>query len=164
MKKVKIPHMDSIEELARFWDTHDLTEFEDQLEEVTDPVFERKPETVITLHLQPQEVAAVKRVAQGTGSTFATNLIMSAEDFVIVLGRDLLSAYESSPAKHRYFCSGCGSPIYSQAEKTKHIVSVRCGALEVDPIIRPSVHAYVASKAPWYKIYDELLQAPEAFA
>jgi len=67
MKAFKIPHTDSIEELARFWDTHDLSEFEDQLEEVVEPVFERKPETVITLHLQPQEVEAVKRVAQAKG-------------------------------------------------------------------------------------------------
>ena len=74
MKRIKIPHTDSIEELARFWDTHDLTEFEDQLEEVTDPLFERKPETVITLHLRPQEVAAVKRVAQVRGVEEATLL------------------------------------------------------------------------------------------
>jgi hypothetical protein len=32
----KIPQTDSIEELARFWDAHDLTDFEDELEEVTE--------------------------------------------------------------------------------------------------------------------------------
>lgn len=74
MKRIKMPHTDSIEELARFWDTHDLTEFEDHLEEVTDPVFERKPETVVTLHLRPQEVAEVKRVAQVRGVEEATLL------------------------------------------------------------------------------------------
>lgn len=36
-----IPQADSIHELARFWDTHDLTDFEDQLEEVSEPVFDR---------------------------------------------------------------------------------------------------------------------------
>ena len=51
MKRVNIPQTDSIEELARFWDTHDLTEFEDQLEEVSEPVFERSPEAVVTLTL-----------------------------------------------------------------------------------------------------------------
>lgn len=74
MKRVKIPHTDSIEELAHFWDTHDLTEFEDQLEEVTEPVFERKPEAVITLYLQPQEIAAVKQAAQARGIEEATLL------------------------------------------------------------------------------------------
>jgi len=74
MKRAKIPHADSIEELARFWDTHDLTEFEDELEEVPEPVFERKPGVVITLHLQPQEAEAVKRMAQARGVEEATLL------------------------------------------------------------------------------------------
>jgi hypothetical protein len=38
MKKDKIPQTDSIQELAPFWDRHDVTEFEDQLEEVEEPI------------------------------------------------------------------------------------------------------------------------------
>lgn len=67
MKRLKLPQIDSIEELAQFWDTHDLTEFEQDLEEVTEQVFERKPETTIPLRLQPQEAEAVKRAAQARG-------------------------------------------------------------------------------------------------
>ena len=37
-----VPETDSIKELACFWDTHDLTSFEDQLEEVEEPVFKRR--------------------------------------------------------------------------------------------------------------------------
>ena len=44
MSTSKIPHTDSIEELARFWDHHDLTDFEAELEEVpAETVFERRP-------------------------------------------------------------------------------------------------------------------------
>ena len=39
MKRRKLPNTDSAEELARFWGTHDVTDFEDELEEVTEPVF-----------------------------------------------------------------------------------------------------------------------------
>ena len=60
----KIPQTDSIEELARFWNTHDLTDFEDQLEEVTEPVFER---ITVRVHLQPKEVEAVKEIAKSKG-------------------------------------------------------------------------------------------------
>lgn len=67
MKGLKLPTIDSIEELAQFWDTHDLTDFAEDLEEVTEPVFERKPDTVIPLHLQPQELEAIRRVAQAQG-------------------------------------------------------------------------------------------------
>ena len=42
MSTDKVPRADSIHELARFWDTHDLTDFEEQLEEVAEPVFERE--------------------------------------------------------------------------------------------------------------------------
>jgi hypothetical protein len=61
MKRPQLPQTDSIEELARFWDTHDLTEFEDELEEVLEPVFER--DTAVTIHLQPEEAVVVKRLA-----------------------------------------------------------------------------------------------------
>ena len=67
MKARKIPETDSIEELARFWDTHDLTDFENQLEDVSERVFERKPETVIPVRLRQQEVEAVKRVVKTRG-------------------------------------------------------------------------------------------------
>ncbi len=40
MKKIKIPQTDSIQELARFWDTQDLM---DELENVEEAVFARKP-------------------------------------------------------------------------------------------------------------------------
>ena len=39
MTQSKLPRIDSIQELAEFWDTHDLTDFEDELEEVTELVF-----------------------------------------------------------------------------------------------------------------------------
>ena len=39
MRSQRIPDTDSIEELSRFWDTHGLADFADQLEEVRPPVF-----------------------------------------------------------------------------------------------------------------------------
>ena len=67
MKGLKLPQIDSIEELARFWDIHDLTEFAGELEEVPEPVFERPPDTVIPLHLRPRELEALKQVARARG-------------------------------------------------------------------------------------------------
>ncbi len=66
MNRLEIPETDSIEELARFWNAHDLTDFEDQLEIVSEPVFERQITTIL-VHLQPQEVVAVKQIAQSKG-------------------------------------------------------------------------------------------------
>jgi hypothetical protein len=65
MKKSKIPKTDSVKELARFWDTHDLTDFEDELEEVTQTVFERP--AVIPLKLESAEAKAVRKIAKTRG-------------------------------------------------------------------------------------------------
>jgi len=63
----KIPHVDSIEELARFWDTHDVTEFEDELEEVEGPVFDSENQTVVRIRLRPKQAQALKRLARSSG-------------------------------------------------------------------------------------------------
>lgn len=67
MNMSKIPKTDSIEELARFWDTHDLTEFEDEMEEVQELVFDKGPQSVMRIRLYPDEVAALKRIAESRG-------------------------------------------------------------------------------------------------
>jgi predicted DNA binding CopG/RHH family protein len=67
MKTPKIPHTDSITELARFWDTHDLTDFDDELEEVHESIFERRAEEPVTIHLPAEEVEMVKRMAEAKG-------------------------------------------------------------------------------------------------
>jgi len=60
-----LPQTDSIQELAEFWDKHDLTDFEDDLEEVTEPVF--VPRTAIRLDLEPTEAEAVRKIAEAKG-------------------------------------------------------------------------------------------------
>ncbi len=60
-----LPKTDSIQELAEFWDTHDLTDFEDELEEVTQSVF--APRTAIRLDLESGEAEAVRKIAEAKG-------------------------------------------------------------------------------------------------
>jgi hypothetical protein len=65
MKKPRLPRTDSIKKLAEFWDSHDLTEFEDELEEVTEPVFVRP--TTIKVPLEAHEAEAIERMARAKG-------------------------------------------------------------------------------------------------
>jgi predicted DNA binding CopG/RHH family protein len=65
MKKSKLPKTDSIQELAEFWDTHDLTDFEDELEEIAEPVFVHG--TAIKVPLESGEAKAVEQMAQAKG-------------------------------------------------------------------------------------------------
>ncbi len=63
MKPKKIPQTDSIRELAEFWDTHDLTDFEDELEEVREPVFQPG----VTVPLTPRDAKIVNAIAKARG-------------------------------------------------------------------------------------------------
>ena len=96
-----------------------------------------------------------------SGASFVTNIIVDTASFTITAGKESLAAFESSPSKFRYFCSLCGSPLYSHGEKTKQVVSVRCGTLRQDPGTRVAYHAFVASKAPWVDIHGHEPQFSE---
>ena len=61
----QMPRTDSIQELADFWDTHDLTDFEAHLEEASDVVFRRG--SAVVLELPPEEAQAVQKMAQAQG-------------------------------------------------------------------------------------------------
>jgi hypothetical protein len=80
MKKSQLLKTDSIEELAEFWNTHDLTDFEDELEEVAKPLFVRKP--TIEVPLTSREAEAVERITQAEGRNMAdfTHYWSSAEN------------------------------------------------------------------------------------
>jgi protein tyrosine/serine phosphatase len=67
MKTKTLPQTDSLTELAQFWDTHDVTDFEDELEEVTEPIFERKDAAVVRVYFQPQEVELLQLLAKAQG-------------------------------------------------------------------------------------------------
>lgn len=65
MSTSRLPQTDSIQELAAFWDTHDLTEFEGELEEVGERVFAR--ESDVTVHLEDSEARTVREMARQRG-------------------------------------------------------------------------------------------------
>ena len=61
----KIPTTDSVQELATFWQRHDVTDFEDDLEEVPRPVFQRA--YVVGVPLSGDEHQAVRDAAASRG-------------------------------------------------------------------------------------------------
>ncbi len=60
-----IPDVKSIPELAAFWDQHDVTEFDAELEEVTSPVFSGDGQ--VTIQLDESDRAALRACAQKSG-------------------------------------------------------------------------------------------------
>ena len=64
---MKIPETDSIRELAEFWDTHDVTDFTDELEEVSGPVFSRQSGGAVTVPLSTSEREGLRAIAASRG-------------------------------------------------------------------------------------------------
>jgi len=62
----QIPETDSIDKLAEFWDSHDVTDVEDNLEEVPGSVFQRSGDAV-AVPLTPAEREALRKIAAARG-------------------------------------------------------------------------------------------------
>jgi hypothetical protein len=67
IRRQRLPDTDSVEELARFWDHHDLTDFGDDLQEVSEPVFVRAKGPSLSIQLQPAEAQHLKKIARSKG-------------------------------------------------------------------------------------------------
>lgn len=63
----KLPKLKTDAEVAEFWDTHDLTDYLEDFEEVTDAKFVRPPKGVIALRLDEPIVRAIKTLARRKG-------------------------------------------------------------------------------------------------
>jgi hypothetical protein len=92
-----------------------------------------------------------------TGAAFASFVHVEASKFKLLAGRDLMQRFESAPGSFRSFCSVCGSTTPSQAPYLT-TVSIPAGLLDDDPVVRPRLHVFVGSKAPWWEITDNLPQ------
>ena len=83
---------------------------------------------------------------------------MKAEHFQWTQGEDAVTWYESSSGNFRGFCRHCGSPLLSRFDHDRSVYGLPLGALDDDPRVKPGMHVFVGSKAPWYDITDGLPQ------
>ncbi len=97
----------------------------------------------------------------GNGSAFALNAPVKSSDFNLLAGEHLLRSYASSEDAKRFFCETCGSPIYSRRMSMPEILRLRVGSLDDDVAIEKVSHIFVASKAAWDDIHDDLPQFSE---
>ena len=81
---------------------------------------------------------------------------MRAADFTVTEGESEISAFESKPGRERYFCSNCGSPIFSSNAQDPDRIRIRLGVVDSDIVERPISHNFVSSKADWEDLDAEL--------
>jgi len=96
---------------------------------------------------------------KATGSAFKPFAGIRSEELSLVSGEESVMTYGDDQA-HDVHCRNCGSLLYSVVRDGAY-VHVSLGTLQDDPAIRPSAHIFVASKASWEEITDNLPQFDE---
>jgi hypothetical protein len=93
---------------------------------------------------------------RATGSAFKPFGGIERGKLRVTKGEDNLTTFGDETG-HDAHCRLCGSLLYSLV-RDGAFVHVPMGTLVDDPSIRPTVHIFVGSKAPWYTITDDLPQ------
>lgn len=91
------------------------------------------------------------RCRKFTGSAFASNLMVAADQFHWLKGEEFVGRYEIPDAKYfaTTFCKQCGSSLPWKVQ-TGQVVMIPAGTLDATPDLRPSQNIFCASQAEWY--------------
>ena len=95
------------------------------------------------------------RCQRRTGTAASAQARIVAGSLQITSGEELIRAYEPEDGFPKAFCSACGSALWSVSPESGQPISVRMGAFDDDPGIRPSAHQFVAYAASWEAIADD---------
>jgi hypothetical protein len=77
------------------------------------------------------------------------------DQFRLLGGEQLIRTYRPRGGKAKAFCAECGSSLFGGDWPGGDEVSVRFGALDGDPELRPQYHTFVGSRAPWDELPDD---------
>jgi hypothetical protein len=104
------------------------------------------------------------RCQRRTGTAASAQARIDGRTLRIVTGEDRVKAWRHPDGGfEKLFCSECGAQLFSRNPDDPAQMSVRLGAFDGDPGIRPSWRTYVAYAAPWEPIPDDGLERfPEA--
>jgi hypothetical protein len=93
-----------------------------------------------------------------TGSAFNVSLPMLLTQFRIVRGapRGYARMADSGNTLTRYFCSECGSPLFTSSPVHPDRVYVKGGALDDPSLVRPGTQRWLRSRVPWADIPPDL--------
>jgi hypothetical protein len=102
------------------------------------------------------------RCQRRTGTAAAVSGRIAPGSLRIVRGEELVRSYEPADGFAKDFCGFCGSALWSRNPDDPQWISVRLGAFDGDPGIRPSYHQFVDYAAAWEPIpEDGLPRFPE---
>jgi hypothetical protein len=94
------------------------------------------------------------------GAAFSSLGGVPRDKFSWTSGEELLTKFESSPGKFRYFCSRCGSQMISDRPHLDKVY-LRLGCLDTEVTNRPTVHIWRSDGASWYDPNEQTPEVPK---
>jgi hypothetical protein len=98
------------------------------------------------------------RCRKQSGSNASAQGRVPRAGFQLLEGEHLIGVYRPGDGMVKAFCKVCGSSLFGGTWPAGPEVSVRLGALDADPGIRPQYHSFVESRAPWDQLPDDGLE------
>ena len=95
------------------------------------------------------------RCRKHSGAHALAQARVAREQFRLLAGEELIRVYRPGDGKVKAFCSVCGSSLFGNEWPDGDEISIRMGAFDDDPGIRPQYHTFVASRAPWDELPDD---------
>jgi hypothetical protein len=96
------------------------------------------------------------RCQRRTGTPASIGAAVAPGSFRITEGEPLVTEWTPPGGGNiKAFCSVCGGHLYSRPPDSWERVSVRLGAIDGDPGIRPQYHQHVATAAVWQPLPDD---------
>jgi hypothetical protein len=93
------------------------------------------------------------RCQRRTGTASSAQARIDGHTLRLPQGEELLKWWRHPEGGfEKCFCGECGSHLFGRNPDDRSQMSVRLGAFDGDPGIRPSFRAHVASAAPWEPI------------
>ena len=95
------------------------------------------------------------RCQRRTGTAASAQARIQPGSLTVTQGEELIRTYAPPDGFPKLFCCACGSALWSRSPDDPGIMSVRLGAFDGDPGIRPSLRQFVAYAASWEDIPDD---------
>ncbi len=103
------------------------------------------------------------RCQRRTGTAASPGARIAPGSLRVLAGEEHIKAYEPEDGFAKVFCSACGSALWSRSQEDPDVFSIRLGAFDDDPGIRPTYRQFVGYAAPWEPIpADGLERFPES--
>jgi hypothetical protein len=95
------------------------------------------------------------RCQRRTGTAASVSARIAPGSLRVISGEELIRSYVPDEGFAKVFCTACGSALWSRHPEDPDFISIRLGAFDEDPGIRPEYRQFVAYAAAWEDIPDD---------